>query len=512
MQRNLLTVESVRTMTTLELLHYLLHNFQELENQLTSIETMTEHEVNEVLNRWLNDGTLARLVSEDVIGSLNEKLDHEINLINEQLDRVIDQANQSLNTVPLIRQSVSLKEQTTYPEGVNNFAYDLICHVPLAKQYNNFQGLAVFNGYFYIGEDDRNSEATYMHKMSFAGDIIDTKQTNFGHTASISMRKANGHFYVASGGQDYQTIIWEYDFESNVVLNTINLSHLNANALVCVDNKNDQLILITCQDYNSPIQMHQVGFDGIVKKTVNLPTYGVPQGISCFEDRVYYQTGSAGNQGYLNIFDIDFNFIDRHSIYKETLPSSKGEYAHEPQGIEVGLRYGCPIIYMMWANPMRIYAYQPHEVSKFQGIEMYSTVNSNEKHGTCLMPRVIPLYMTWSKAEQTFKMTTANNTLGSIKNLFKDITVEDTFLDNIGMCKQFNIYPRIEPSAFIDMHVATTIKYSYMGYRIVGNVQYLNQCFRIGILKNNSPIMNLNDIPDGLEIFGTITVGMRISR
>ena len=125
MQRNLLTVESVKTMTTLELLHYLLHNFQELEKQLTSIETMTEHEVNEVLNRWLNDGTLSRLVSDEIIASVNEKL-----------DLVIDQANKGLNTVPLIRQSVSLKEQTTYPEGVNNFAYDLICHVPLAKQYN----------------------------------------------------------------------------------------------------------------------------------------------------------------------------------------------------------------------------------------------------------------------------------------------------------------------------------------------------------------------------------------
>lgn len=501
MQRNLLTVESVKTMTTLELLHYLLHNFQELENQLTSIETMTEHEVNEVLNRWLNDGTLSRLVSDEIIGTVNEKL-----------DRVIDQANQGLNTVPLIRQSVSDAEQTTYPVEVNTFAYDLICHVPLAKQYSNFQGLAVFNGYFYVGEDDRNSDATYIHKMSFAGDILETKQNSFGHVASLSMRKANGHFYIASGGQDAKTIIWEYDFESNVVLNTINLSQLNANALVCVDNKNDQLILITCQDYNSPIQMHQVGFNGVIKKTVNLPSYGVPQGISCFEDRVYYQTGSDGSQGYLNIFDIDFNFIDKHRIYKEYLASSQGSYAHEPQGIEVGLRYGCPIIYMMWANPMRIYAYQPHEASKFQCLEMYGTVNSNEKTGTCLLPRVIPLYMTWSKAEQTFKMTTANNTLGSIKNIFKQITVEDTFIDNVGTCKQFNLYPRIEPSAFIDMHVATTIKYSYLGYQVCGNVQYLNQCFRIGILKNGVPITNINDIPDGLEIFGTVLVGMRISR
>ena len=161
---------------------------------------------------------------------------------------------------------------------------------------------------------------------------------------------------------------------------------------------------------------------------------------------------------------------------------------------------------------MRIYAYQPHEASKFQCLEMYGTVNSNEKTGTCLLPRVIPLYMTWSKAEQTFKMTTANNTLGSIKNIFKQITVEDTFIDNVGTCKQFNLYPRIEPSAFIDMHVATTIKYSYLGYQVCGNVQYLNQCFRIGILKNGVPITNINDIPDGLEIFGTVLVGMRISR
>jgi len=508
--KHILTIEDIKGMTTLEIFYALTNKYNELAKYVVDSELMTEEYVVKTLKEWLNNGTLNNIISNEILGGLNDKVNQSLKQMNDVLIKI----EKEKNHVPLIPQPVSLKESLTYPSDVvNSLPLDLLCHVPYSKRTANFQGLANKNGYLYVGEHSReNTNVTYVHKMSYNGDIIETKENNFGHIASICMRVSNQRFYIASGGQDNKTIIWEYDFETNQIINTIDLSHLNSNALVSVDNVNDQLIVVTCKEYTSPIQIHKVGFDGVIKETIEIQSLGVPQGLSVFEEQIYYMTGSHGTTGKLNILDLNGNLLHTHTFYKEVYVGyDNNGYANEPQGIEVGMRYGSPVIFMMWANPCRVYMYQPTNAHKFQSLDLYSTATSNEHKGTCLLPRVVPFYITWNATKKVFEFSSANNVLGSPKNLFSSVNVTTSSFPN-GNFIQVELSFRTKPSVFIDFNVNTIIKYSYQGYAVCGNVQYLNEMLRVGIMKDGSPLTNINEIPDGLEIYGTATVGYRLSR
>lgn len=418
---------------------------------------------------------------------------------------------------PLISKPIAMEETNVSPaDGVNCFHFDLYCHVPADKEFANFQGLSMINGYFYVGEQSReNTSISYIHKMTMGGKIVETKEQTFGHIAGLSYRVSDGYFYITEGSiSDEGLKIYVYDYPNNTVIKTMDFTSTGLHGIVAVDNRTNKLYVLGHGDsYTSSKTMLVINPDTEeIERQFEVPITAVPQGMECYDGSIYILTGTDGTKGTIHVLNMEGRIIQENVIYKEyhANRNTTGGYASEPQGMVISSIYGCPVIFMMWANPMRIYAHHTHESSVFRNISLLGQASSQTAVGAPLVPVFITYRVFWNASALNFEFReNIASALDSQSNFVKQIVTKGADTDGK---LETNIYLRTPFTTAMAWGCELTAKMKADGYDIGSNPSADGTCIRLRVIQSGKLVGDISYIPDGLEVNGWALVGMRLSR
>lgn len=158
----------------------------------------------------------------------------------------------------------------------------------------NQQGLTYANGNFYIGFDTGNQTGEIVCIDKSGNNKGSTGKIYIGHAAGLAFREKNGHIYVANGGGDNLTHVYEVDFKNKKVINDINLEEFGTAALIAIDNDKDNLIISTSLEKgnNGNPTFTVLDFNLNKKSQFQLKNQGIPQGMECYKGKLYYYTNN----------------------------------------------------------------------------------------------------------------------------------------------------------------------------------------------------------------------------
>ncbi|NBN02389.1 hypothetical protein [Proteus sp. G4465] len=250
------------------------------------------------------------------------------------------------------------------------------------QNYNN-QGLAFYNGYFYIGYDLGSGNG--MIERYAQNGVIDTSYGGvsipINHTADLAIRVKDEFLYSASGGGAEPTYIRKIAKDGKSVLESIDLTNYGNSALCAIDNHNDILILhstLSGGDGGLPtFTFFEFGNWNNPVKQFTLPkTLGVPQGMDVYDNTIYFYTNDK---------------ITLVSYSGEVLSEVRVNASGESEGIAISGSYGNTYIAVGYNNPRRVCFFtSPHSTQEsFLGFPFF--VNSVTSPATSLKPQIIPI-------------------------------------------------------------------------------------------------------------------------
>ncbi|HGN1894039.1 TPA: phage head-binding domain-containing protein [Proteus mirabilis] len=250
------------------------------------------------------------------------------------------------------------------------------------QNYNN-QGLAFYNGYFYIGYDLGSGNG--MIERYAQNGVIDTSYGGvsipINHTADLAIRVKDEFLYSASGGGAEPTYIRKIAKDGKSVLESIDLTNYGNSALCAIDNHNDILILhstLSGGDSGLPtFTFFEFGNWNNPVKQFTLPkTLGVPQGMDVYDNTIYFYTNDK---------------ISLVSYSGEVLSEVRINASGESEGIAISGSYGNTYIAVGYNNPRRVCFFtSPHSTQEsFLGFPFF--VNSVTSPATSLKPQIIPI-------------------------------------------------------------------------------------------------------------------------
>jgi hypothetical protein len=183
------------------------------------------------------------------------------------------------------------------------------------NQAMNNQGLAWWNGYYYVGYDVGGGkgyveryDAKGVLDRTYGGTAILTR-----HTAELAYRSADGRVYAASGGGAEPTYVYRLSADGKAVDTTLDFTKFGNSALIAIDNANDLLLLsstTTGGDVGNPtFRLIDWNDNNRVVSEFTLPYPGVPQGIEIHEGLIYYYTNNK-----ITLIDLLGNIIGSRDV------------------------------------------------------------------------------------------------------------------------------------------------------------------------------------------------------
>lgn len=172
-------------------------------------------------------------------------------------------------------------------------------HEFFVNQNMNNQGLAYFDGFYYVGYDTGGGNGIV--ERYGAGGHLDSSYGGvnipINHAAELAFRLADQRVYVASGGGSEPTYVRKLAADGKSVAQSIDFTAYGNSALCAIDNVNDILILhstLTGGDGGLPTFTF-FSFSDLTTplKQFTMPaTLGVPQGMDVFENTIYFYTNN----------------------------------------------------------------------------------------------------------------------------------------------------------------------------------------------------------------------------
>lgn len=162
------------------------------------------------------------------------------------------------------------------------------------KTKDNLQGVAYWDGYYYVGYDVGNGLGK-IRKYNSHGELIqETDSLAIGYTAELDFRNKNDRLYVANGGGKNPTRIFEINMTTKppYISKTLELDSLGKAGLLAIDNENDTLVVHTANNDQSAPKISIIDFSGNVLKHFSIPYQGIPQGLEVHNGIIYFQTNS----------------------------------------------------------------------------------------------------------------------------------------------------------------------------------------------------------------------------
>ncbi|MCT8208708.1 hypothetical protein [Proteus mirabilis] len=250
------------------------------------------------------------------------------------------------------------------------------------QNYNN-QGLAFWNGYYYIGYDLGNGKG--MIERYAQNGVIDTSYGGvsipINHTADLAYRVKDGFIYSASGGGAEPTYIRKIATDGKSVVESIDLTNYGNSALCAIDNHNDILILhstLSGGDSGLPtFTFFEFGnWDHPIKQFTLPKTLGVPQGMDVYDNSVYFYTN---------------NKITQLSYSGEIIGVVTIQAQGESEGIAITGAYGDAFISVGYNNPRRVCVSRSAKANYATSVSTPIQISTEKSPWVTLLPQLIPI-------------------------------------------------------------------------------------------------------------------------
>ncbi|HEI9941314.1 TPA: hypothetical protein SLO04_001860 [Proteus mirabilis] len=250
------------------------------------------------------------------------------------------------------------------------------------QNYNN-QGLAFWNGYYYIGYDLGNGKG--MIERYAQNGVIDTSYGGvsipINHTADLAYRVKDGFIYSASGGGAEPTYIRKIATDGKSVVESIDLTNYGNSALCAIDNHNDILILhstLSGGDSGLPtFTFFEFGnWDHPIKQFTLPKTLGVPQGMDVYDNSVYFYTN---------------NKITQLSYSGEIIGVVTIQAQGESEGIAITGAYGDAFISVGYNNPRRVCISRSAKANYATSVSTPIQISTEKSPWVTLLPQLIPI-------------------------------------------------------------------------------------------------------------------------
>ncbi|WP_368869021.1 hypothetical protein [Proteus mirabilis] len=250
------------------------------------------------------------------------------------------------------------------------------------QNYNN-QGLAFWNGYYYIGYDLGNGKG--MVERYAQNGVIDTSYGGvsipINHTADLAYRVKDGFIYSASGGGAEPTYIRKIAKDGKSVVESIDLTNYGNSALCAIDNHNDILILhstLSGGDSGLPtFTFFEFGnWDHPIKQFTLPKTLGVPQGMDVYDNSVYFYTN---------------NKITQLSYSGEIIGVVTIQAQGESEGIAITGAYGDAFISVGYNNPRRVCVSRSAKANYATSVSTPIQISTEKSPWVTLLPQLIPI-------------------------------------------------------------------------------------------------------------------------
>lgn len=250
------------------------------------------------------------------------------------------------------------------------------------QNYNN-QGLAFWNGYYYIGYDLGNGKG--MVERYAQNGVIDASYGGvsipINHTADLAYRVKDGFIYSASGGGAEPTYIRKIANDGKSVVESIDLTNYGNSALCAIDNHNDILILhstLSGGDSGLPtFTFFEFGnWDHPIKQFTLPKTLGVPQGMDVYDNSVYFYTN---------------NKITQLSYSGEIIGVVTIQAQGESEGIAITGAYGDAFISVGYNNPRRVCVSRSAKANYATSVSTPIQISTEKSPWVTLLPQLIPI-------------------------------------------------------------------------------------------------------------------------
>jgi hypothetical protein len=220
-------------------------------------------------------------------------------------------------------------------------------------QAKNNQGLANWNGFYYVGYDIGSGNG-YLERYSKDG-VLDPDYGRVSvptrHTAELAYRAADSRIYAASGGGTEPTYVYRLAADGKSVDRTYDFTAYGNAAMIAIDNTNDVLVLSTTAGGGDAgaVTFRFIDWNAN-NKVINqftIPSQGVPQGVEVYGGLVYFYTSSK-----ITVLDNKGTILDSWDL----------KAAGESQGMTIVLDGTSPYLAVGYNAPQRVYTIRPIEL------------------------------------------------------------------------------------------------------------------------------------------------------
>lgn len=489
--------------------------------------------VTEILNGWLEDGTLEKLININKINELRTELTGQVNTIRQNVNDSVNELNNNMNTFEntINGEMDTLKNEvnTNITESINtldakingeankitklenkNVTNSLIStdadgysnntstFVFAVKEAKNMQSIAYGNNTMFVGFslDDATNGIIIKYNMSGV-EIGRSANLPIEHNSSMVFNKINGKLYVANGGGTAGAKVFIINPSTLTIEQTFDYSSLGASALITLD-KDNNLILHVGQSDGSAKTIYKIDKSNNAQAMFTITNLGTPQGLAVYHNSIFYQTNIA-----LYEFDYEGNMLNTMYLYTDN---------SEPQGLTVGEINGTEVLmygknrYLSDTDVNTIYAITNLEAHKKTSLRVVGSFSPKGNSSLFLSPVMINFSV--RKIDGTWTNMNWDNMVATSDNIVKEVTA--------GMNSQLGYY-EVGIKLYAKLHsyaqcIVTPEQGLFLaGYDVHGQLGSDGQSINIRFKKSHeTEIVDPTTLDDGSGIMVTLIGGMKI--
>lgn len=481
-----------------------------------------EKQVNDLLNLWLEDGTLEELININKINTLKTELTNEINKTNQNVNNKYTELNNEMNTLKNEVNEIIEQNNTNIDEKINNnknkinelknkentnslistnadgYSNNTSTFVFAVKEAKNMQSIAYGNNTMFTGFslDDATNGMIIKYNMS-GTEIGRSAKLPTEHTSSMVYNNNNSKLYVANGGGNVGAKVFIVNPTSLTIEQTFDYSNLGSSALIAIDDNNN-LLLHVGQSDGSAKTIYKINHSNNAEAMFTINNLGTPQGLAVFHNSIFYQTNIA-------LYEFDFTGKILSTTYLYTDSS-------EPQGLTIGEINGTDVLmygknrYLSDTDVNTIYGITNLEAHKKTSLRVVGSFSPKGNSSLFLSPVMINFSV--RKIDGTWTNMNWDNMVATSDNIVKEVTA--------GMNSQLGYY-EVGIKLYAKLHsyaqcIVTPEQGLFLaGYDVHGQLGADGQSINVRFKKSNeTEIIDPTTLTDGSGIMVTLIGGMKI--
>ena len=478
-------------------------------------------EVSKKLLELISDGTIANLINDELLSSINSKIDlnyntldnkiidnintiiNKIEAFKNELNNTISQNNNQLETkiIDNLNKVNKIKNRNATNDLINTNTSSISCNSSTyafsVKEDKNMQSICYVNDMLYVGFtlDDNTNGLIIKYDLS-GKEIARSSSILIGHCSSMAYDKVNDKLYITNGGST-DTKVYVVNPSTFNIEQTLDYTNLGKSALITIDSDNNKILHVGASDSSSKT-FYKINRLNEVEQLFVINNLGTPQGLAIHYNSIFYLTNNG-------IYEIDFEgtILNTITLYNDN---------SEPQGLTVGQLNGSNVLmygknkYNSDTNINTIYSITNLEGHKKTSLRMIGSYSPKETSSLFLSPVMINLSV--RKISGTWSNMNWSNMISSSDNIVKEITAgmnstlgyyDVSIKLNVKLHSYAQCIVTPEQSLFID------------GYVVHGQLNADGQTIHVRFKKSNADgIIDPTTLKDGHGIIVTLIGGMKI--